>query len=133
MLGAEESFYKQMYKGNVFAGSAVETVTLPPTLRVLEEGTFRDCKNLRDIQLPQGLERIRQDCFARSGLAQITLPRSLKEVDKSAFSRCESLRTIYLEDGCGPVLSGVEVPAPAEVISLRVTVSLNELFYDLRQ
>ena len=40
----------------VFQESAVESVELPSTLKRIEYNTFKKCKNLRSIVLPDGLE-----------------------------------------------------------------------------
>ena len=40
---------KQYPDRGVFAGSGLESVTIPSTVRRLECGTFLDCKNLRDV------------------------------------------------------------------------------------
>ena len=88
MLGAEELFQGNTYKGDVFSGSALENITIPSTLKVLQKGTFTNCVNLTDIQLPEGFRQIENDSFSNSGLTQITLPRSLKKVDVLAFSGC---------------------------------------------
>ena len=40
----------------VFACSGIERVVLPSTLRKLSRYTFSDCKELKGIQLPAGLE-----------------------------------------------------------------------------
>lgn len=45
------------YKG-VFQGSAIESVTLPSTLKRIEYSTFCECVNLKNVKLPKGLEYI---------------------------------------------------------------------------
>ena len=55
-----------MYDG-VFQESAVERVELPPTLKRIEHGAFKDCKNLQNIKLPDSLEYVEKLCFLRSG------------------------------------------------------------------
>ena len=57
----------QLYYG-VFQESAVESVTLPSTLKRIEYGAFQDCKNLKHITLPNGLEKIGMRCFYESGI-----------------------------------------------------------------
>ena len=42
----------------VFEGSAVESVLLPSTLKKIEYSAFEDCKKLKNISLPEGLEFI---------------------------------------------------------------------------
>ena len=47
----------------VFEESALERVGLPPTLKRIEYSAFEDCKNLRNISLPDGLECVGKRCF----------------------------------------------------------------------
>ena len=68
------------YEGRVFASSAVESITLPSTLRRIETFTFFDCMNLRKVEIPNGVERIGSECFKNSGVEEITLPHTLREV-----------------------------------------------------
>lgn len=46
-----------------FEGSAVESVQLPSTLKIIERDVFRECRHLRSIELPEGLEVIGESCF----------------------------------------------------------------------
>ena len=46
-----------------FSGSAVESITLPSTLKRVEENTFGFCKNLKRIEIPKGVEYIGEFCF----------------------------------------------------------------------
>ena len=47
----------------VFEDSSIEKVELPSTLRRIEYNTFRNCKNLKSISLPETLEHINKWCF----------------------------------------------------------------------
>ena len=62
-LGAEETIDGKQYGGGVFVESAIESIRLPPTLKRLELGIFNKCKNLKRIEIPNGVEYIGQACF----------------------------------------------------------------------
>ena len=52
----------KMYSG-VFKESAIESVELPSTLKRIEYNTFYNCKNLKNIKLPERLEYVGKKCF----------------------------------------------------------------------
>ena len=63
VLGTDE--YKEngsSYRG-VFQWSAIESVTLPSTLKRVECNAFCECVNLKNVKLPKGLEYIGNRCF----------------------------------------------------------------------
>ena len=96
-----------------FAGSCVESVELPGSvrevgpgafchckglkrlvfggaasssrLRVIRAGAFHGCSGLRRVDLPDGLEEIGRFAFRASGLRGVALPRSVRTVRQGAF------------------------------------------------
>ena len=51
-----------MWSG-AFQESALESVRLPSTLRRITYRTFTRCRNLKVIELPDGLEYLGKYCF----------------------------------------------------------------------
>ena len=47
----------------VFEESALENVWLPSTLKRIEYSVFSDCRNLKNINLPETIEYIGKCCF----------------------------------------------------------------------
>ena len=52
---------------------------------------FYGCNSLKEVHLPDGLEKIGRECFENSGLEEIIIPKSVKTIEKYAFSGCKSL------------------------------------------
>lgn len=77
----------------------MEDVQLPSTLKQIEYNAFTECKNLKKIRLPDGLEMIGKWGFAKSGLTELVLPRSVRTVGAYAFHECKHLRSIHLNEG----------------------------------
>ena len=46
---------------------------------------FRECRNLKTIHLPEGLESIGAECFRYTALKEITIPKSVKSIGCWAF------------------------------------------------
>ena len=57
-LGAKEQVKNKDMTGSCFASSALESIRLPSTLRVLEDTMFVECKSLRIVEFSEGLETI---------------------------------------------------------------------------
>lgn len=58
VLGTDQKNEDGKMVVGVFYGSALESVELPPTLRVIGNYAFGECQNLKAVELPDGLERI---------------------------------------------------------------------------
>ena len=92
-----------------------------PALRRIEQRAFWDCRSLRGIALPRGVERIGQWCFFRSGLEEFAAPPGLREVGDQAFSYCQDLRRVTLNEGL-ETLDAAFVGAAVEVLVLPGTL-----------
>lgn len=78
-----------------------EVVTVPyefdnlPTA-VIGDGTFRDCKNVKEIAIQNGITTIGEACFEGcESLEKITIPETVTEIGAYAFSNCNENLTIY--------------------------------------
>lgn len=72
-------------------------VSLPSTLRIIEENAFWNCGNLLNIQLPEGLETIGKDAFSASyRLTSLTIPSTVTRIDDVIADNCENLTTVVL-------------------------------------
>ncbi len=72
---------------NLFEYQVLHRVKLPSNLKTIPAGTFAYCSELRNIDLPVGLEKIGDNAFDNAGLITITFPSTLKEIGGSAFYR----------------------------------------------
>ena len=81
----------------------------PPSLRVLRQSVFRDCKSLKRVRLNDGLEVLGTDdhpgsndwwgVFESSALEDVTLPLTLQRIEHSAFKGCTNLKSVTLPNG----------------------------------
>ena len=124
----------------IFYDTSLRLVKLPSTLRVLGDGTFANCKalrnvtfekgsqlknigecafadcyNLRRITLPEGLATVGFYAFESSGLEEIMLPGTLKKTMWDIFYGCARLKTVYVQDGCSTDLYLTRIPSSARV------------------
>lgn len=77
-------------------------VTLPPTLRYINDYAFFDCPNLDNVTLPDGLTYIGADAFCHcngSGFTKIVIPDAVTTIDLSAFNGCTHLTSVTIGSG----------------------------------
>lgn len=84
----------------------ISGISLPSGLKKLDDYTFRDCKNLKSIVLPDGLQSIGRFCFDGSAVESLVLPSSLEELGPEALAGM-SLKTFtvpstvkHIRQGC---------------------------------
>jgi len=80
--------------------SQLESITLPSSLAVLEDGMFWGCPALTTVELSDGLTSIGNGAFAHcSALSSITVPASVTVIEEYAFYGCSALTALTIPDG----------------------------------
>lgn len=72
---------------------------LPPYLKTVEDDTFRECRSLKTLELPEGLEEIYFQAFAQSGVERIEFPASLRVLAQATFYQYMSLKAVKFREG----------------------------------
>lgn len=91
VLGAEENFLGKTYSGSVFQESAVESIAIPSTLRVVGQDNFRGCARLRLIEFLGGSEvlgghsDVQSKVFRDIGIGETALSSTLMELPPDAL------------------------------------------------
>lgn len=68
-------------------------------VEIIGEVAFYYCENLTDVSLPDTLKTIEDEAFAYcSSLVSITLPSSVKTIEYGVFHACTSLESIVIPD-----------------------------------
>ncbi len=80
-----------------FAFGKLRNVSIPESVRWIEDQAFARCTELVSIELPEGVESLGADVFADTGVGAIYLPRSLTKIDRDAFRWAST--TIHLYSG----------------------------------
>lgn len=85
---------------NTFSyNSFLKSVSLPPSIKTIEESAFQDCLSLEKVTFSDNtqLEEIPAYAFTScKKLNNIVLPASVKTISNYAFTNCESLESIVL-------------------------------------
>lgn len=85
---------------SAFAGTAIESITLPDKVRSIGNSAFSGCTSLTSIKLPEELATLGNSVFSGcEALEEIDLPASLIDAGDALFSGCTSLTSIEGAEG----------------------------------
>lgn len=73
----------------------LHTVSLPKGLTTIKYDAFRGCKSLKQIELPETLQKIEPWAFSASGLVSVKLPKNVVSIS-NCFYECKDLLTVDL-------------------------------------
>lgn len=78
----------------------IENITLPPKVNIIGSYSFKNCRNLQTISIPNTVTNIDSSAFENcSYLQSVTLPTNLVAIGSSAFKGCGSLASITIPNG----------------------------------
>ncbi len=80
-----------------FAGSTIESITIPDSVKKIGARAFEDCRQLVSVVLPESIGTLENGTFLRCwDLIEIHLPESLTSIKDGVFWECHSLESIKL-------------------------------------
>ena len=108
--------------------TTVQKVHIHNRVTAIEDETFRDWTNLREITFDDGckLESIGARAFAGTALQCFVAPESLRTIRDGAFADCKSLQTVTLNEGLKSI-SGVGVFQNSGLKMIRIPSTLREI------
>lgn len=80
-------------------GDKVAEVTFGDGVTSIGDNAFKNCADLKSVELPATLTAIGENAFYNSGLTSITIPAAVKSLSNGAFEDCASLQSVTIEDG----------------------------------
>ena len=76
---------------------SLESVTLPLTIKRIEEGAFENCSNITSLNIPEGVIEIGRAAFEGcSNLGAVVLPEGLRIIGAYSFYDCSGIKDIVL-------------------------------------
>ena len=100
------------------------SVTLLPSVRIIEESAFQYCEELEELILPEGLQAIRQHAFfGCSKLKSLQFPQSLLSIQQYALEHCNALTSLTLPPN-------LKMDVPADDSSLIFAMSLHTIIWE---
>ena len=82
-----------------YAQKELKSIKLNDGIKLIDEGTFIDCKGLEEITLPDSVTTIGTVILSGSGVKKIYIPASVQKIDQNAFYNVEKQVTIVTTKG----------------------------------
>ena len=99
-LTAEDLDGANLIRADVFYKSMLTEITVPSSVKTIENYAFSYHEALRKVTIHEGLEFLGGSAFEYcTSLEEVSLPSSLKDVEPFVFSGCTSLSKVTLADG----------------------------------
>ena len=100
---------------------SLTSVTIPNTVTSIEDGTFYGCSGLTSVTIPNSVTSIGDYAFCKcSGLTSITIPNSVTSIGDFAFYGCSGLTSVTIPNSVTSIGSG----------AFSYCNSINKLYYD---
>ena len=109
---------------HAFAKTNIEQVVIPEGAKI-DDYIFSDCKNLKSVQLPEGLTTIPRSAFENcESLTSVNIPTTVKRIEEVAFFGCKITELSlpeqleYIGDEAFSFLPIAEITIPASVVEI---------------
>ncbi len=84
---------------SVFASTAIQHISLPDSVEVINSYAFNYCTNLQSIDLGTGLTTIGGNVFdGCTSLESIYIPASVNSINSSAFVGCSNIESLFVDE-----------------------------------
>lgn len=117
-----------------FINSQIESVFIPKTVKEICNQAFEGCRNLKKVELSEGVETIGRYAFQRCiSLTEVNIPATVNRIDGYAFDECYSLKKV---DFLGDTIDHIGAYAFSEtsITAIKLPKGLkhiaNSLFYN---
>jgi len=84
------------------------SISIPDNISMIEQGAFRDYKNLTSIDIPESVVKIGKVAFfGCTSLTSVSLPNSIISIGEGAFKGCKNLTSVILPENLVNIDDGI--------------------------
>ena len=84
----------------VLIPSGIESIDIPETVTVINNGAFSYCSNLKKVTIPESVTSIGDFAFENcSSLESVVIPNSVTSIGSFTFGSCNELKNVTFPDG----------------------------------
>ncbi len=114
-----------------------ESIEMPSTIRIIKEGAFSNCRNIKKLELPEQLEEIGDSAFEGCGeeeikfndklvkienfafsdninITQVNMTNNITDIGFSTFEGCKNLKEVKLSNSFNSITGGENLFASCE-------------------
>ena len=73
---------------------SLEKITIPGNIYMIGSSAFYGCNNLKELEIKEGVIKIDSFAFAYCGMENVTIPTTVKYIEDNVFTDCTSLKTV---------------------------------------
>lgn len=84
----------------------LHTVHIPNHYTDIGEGTFSECHDLVNANIPTSVTELKEDVFFYSGITSIDIPAGVTTIGPYAFAQCDYLKSVICRATTPPTISG---------------------------
>ncbi|KAL9186790.1 hypothetical protein ACHAXT_010510 [Thalassiosira profunda] len=125
-------------KGAFFDCEVLTSVSIPSSVAEIGVGAFEHCKNLMEVKLCEGIQRIGENAFFEcESLVRISIPPSMISIESGAFCKCGSLLEVELKGGLQSIganafndcasLQSIDIPSSTTNVGSGAFMGCNQL------
>lgn len=125
------------------AQNSITSVTIPSSVKRLENEAFSECENLTTVIFEEGLTYIGHGALTSTGILSINIPNSVVEIDGYAFASCPNLSSVIIGNSVAEIgdeafsacesLKYIVIPKSVTTIyqtSFESCISLTDIYYE---
>ena len=80
------------------SNEVLRRVTIPETVRVIDDYAFYGCSSLEEVNIPKSLKKLGfQSFYGCAKLTEMTIPATVEEVELFAFEGCNALAAVEVD------------------------------------